>query len=219
MRQKAASLRPSWRPRRACSVGMLLRFPPFRPTCELADTKPSPSDFCFPRGIEGLTPPGGTCLVQHASWPPPKSRGEGFYPPRPSPSLRTRARAAGALLQTGRTHRGPGTDQSDGGAAQQAPSPSPAPCSRLRVCVWVLRPPQDWENLAVGRSRARQQRGGATLLVPESFKLSHTGAVPRSYLPVCSQCSLSALPGTLVICFKWAMLLLNCNLEVRFLFL
>lgn len=176
----------------AAVCGRPLRFPPFRSTCELADTKPCPSDFCFPRGIKGLTPPSGTCLVQQASWPLPKSSSEGFYPPGPSLSC---ARVPGP---PGLGSKGGGpigglelANQMVGLRSRLFPLPPPPPHpaafargSGLHVSVFgYVRPPQGWENLAVGRSQDRERRGGAALLVRESFKFSPTGAVPRT--PTC----------------------------------
>lgn len=88
------------------------------------------------RGIKGWTPPGGTCLILLASWPPPKRQGQDFHPPRPRPSLRTRATAAWASLPTGGTQRGSAWPIIWQAVLQAPPLPLRSGFPAARVTVW-----------------------------------------------------------------------------------
>lgn len=169
-----------------------------------------------------MTPPGATCLVQHGSWPLPKRTREDFHPPRPPPPLRMRAGATWPSLQRGRAQGFELANQLSGSRSRASSPPSPSRFvlgSGLHVSVFgYVRPPQGWENRAV----EKQPRGtlpgwGAAereeplcksqgALNSSELGLSHA-LLPASVQPVSPLC-------TLVICFRWTMLLLNCNLEV-----
>lgn len=97
------------------------------------------------QGIKELPSTRPTCLLQHASWPPPMSRNEDFHPPRLSPHC---ARVPG-----------PPEFHSQGGGPREASNwpitgrdctvgpPPPLPGSRLHVSVFgYVRPPRGWEH-------------------------------------------------------------------------
>lgn len=129
------------------------------------------------QGIKELPSTRPTCQLQHASWPPFKTSLD-FPPPRPSSSLRTRARAARAPLPRNWPIRG--RDCTAG-------HPPPLPGSGLHVSVFgYVRQPRGWENKPWGAPGLGN--GGEEPPCQSRRALNSTtlGQSVQSYLPVCS---------------------------------